>query len=91
MEPSERSEKVLCSGGYTNTKLINFYFKALGLPSGPGWENGHRILWPFSDLALLWLRTIKKHFRNCNYDSVEKFELAGVGINTIILLFRDKN
>ena len=49
------------------------------------------VLWPFSDLALLWLRTIKKHLKHCNYDFAIKFELAIVGINTIILLFRDKN
>ena len=60
------------------------------IPSGPGWEYDQRILWPFSDLALLWLRTIKKHLKHCNYDSVIKFELAGVGINTIILFFRNK-
>ena len=33
----------------------------------------------------------KKHLKHCNYDSAIKFELAGVGINTVILLFRDKN
>ena len=27
----------------------------------------------FSDLALLWLRSIKKHLRHCNYDSMAKF------------------
>ena len=65
-------------------------------PSGPGWENGQKILWrfltvlwPFSDLALLWLRTIKKHFKHCNYDSVAKFGIEGGGINTIILFFSD--
>ena len=28
------------------------------------------VLWPFSGLALLWPRTIKKHLKHCNYDSV---------------------
>ena len=68
-------------------KILGFFVN----PSGPGWENGHKILWPFSDLALLSLRTIKKHLKHCNYDSAIKFELAGVGKNKIILLFRDKN
>ena len=49
------------------------------------------VLRPFSDLALLWLRTVKKYLKHCNYDSVPKFELEGVGINTIILFFSDKN
>ena len=34
---------------------------------------------------------LKKHLKHCNYDSAIKFELAGVGIDTVILLFRDKN
>ena len=33
----------------------------------------------------------KKHLKHCNYDSVAKFELEGVRINTIILFFSDKN
>ena len=46
----------------------------------------------YSDLALLWPRKVKKkHLRHCNFNSVAKFELEGVGINTIILLFSDKN
>ena len=32
----------------------------------------------------------KKHLKHCNYDSAIKFELAGVGINTIILFFSEK-
>ena len=40
------------------------------------------VLWPFSNLTLLWLRTIKKHLKHCNYESGIKFELADVGINT---------
>ena len=53
-------------------------------------QNGN-VLWPFPDIALLWLRTVKKHLKHCNYDSVAKFELEGVGINTIIFYFNDKN
>ena len=45
------------------------------------------VLWPFSDLVLLWLRTIKKHLKLRNHDSAIKFELAGIGMNTIILFF----
>ena len=33
----------------------------------------------------------KKHLKHCNYDSAMKFKLAGVGMNTIILFFSDKN
>ena len=33
----------------------------------------------------------KKHLKHCNYDSVEKFGIGGIGINTKILFFRDKN
>ena len=44
-----------------------------------------------TDLALLWLRTVKKHLKHCNYDSVVKFGMEGVGINTIILFCSDKN
>ena len=77
------------------SSLVDCWFqRATGLgitPSGSGWENGQSILWPFFDLALLWLRTIKKHWKHCNYDSEIKFELEGVGINTIILFFSDKN
>ena len=43
-----------------------------------------------ADLALLWLRKVKKHFSQCNYDSVIKFIYESVGINTIILLFSEK-
>ena len=49
------------------------------------------VLRPFSDLALLWLRTIKKHLKHFNYDSVAKFGIEGVEINTIILFFSYKN
>ena len=47
-------------------------------------------------LTVLWPRIImakngKKHLKYCNYHSAIKFELAGVGINTIILYFIDKN
>ena len=49
------------------------------------------VLWPFSDLALLWLRTMKKHLKHCTYDSVAKFRIEGVGINTIIWFSKDKN
>ena len=68
-------------------------------PIEPGWENGQSVLWPFIDCSLTipWLRIImaktgrKKHLKHCDYDSAIKFELAGVGINTIILFFCDKN
>ena len=70
----------------------------INIPSGPGLEYGQRILWPFSDCSLTipWAHIImakndKKHLKHCNYDSAIKFELAGVGIHTIILFFRDKN
>ena len=33
----------------------------------------------------------KKHLKHCNYDFAIKFELAGVGINVIILFFSGKN
>ena len=33
----------------------------------------------------------KKHLKHCNYDSVAKFGIEGVGINTMILFFSDKN
>ena len=32
----------------------------------------------------------KNILKHCNYDSAIKFELSGVGKNTIILFFRDK-
>ena len=33
----------------------------------------------------------KKHLKHFNYDSVAKFGIEGVEINTIILFFSDKN
>ena len=39
-------------------------FESIETPSGPSWENDQRILWSFSDLALLWLRKIKKNIQN---------------------------
>ena len=33
----------------------------------------------------------KKHLSHCNYDSSIKFGIEGVGINTIILFFSNKN
>ena len=33
----------------------------------------------------------KINLKHCNYDSVAKFQLEGIGINTIILFLTDKN
>ena len=40
--------------------LQNNFKKRRLIPSGPGWENGHRILWPFSDrsVTVQWPRII---------------------------------
>ena len=48
------------------------------------------VLGPFSDLALLWVTTIKKHLKLSNYDSVAKSGIGGVGINRIVLFFSDQ-
>ena len=50
-------------------------------PSGPGWENG----------IIMTEKGKKKHLSHCNYDSAIKFEVEGVGINTIILFFRERS
>ena len=56
------------------------------------------LLRSFSDcsLTILWPRIImakngKKNVKHFNYNSVAKFDSEGVGINTIILFFSDKN
>ena len=77
------------------------YFLSWCLPSEPGLANGQRIHclftarsltidWQFTDLAILWLRTVKKHLKHCNYDSVARFDLGGLVINTIVLFFSYK-
>ena len=33
-------------------------------PSRPGLVSGQQIHWPFTDLAILWIRTIKKTFKS---------------------------
>ena len=47
-------------------------------------------------LTVLWAHIImakndKKHLKHCDYDYAIKFELADVGVNTVILFFRDKS
>ena len=47
--------------GWNEEKLLTIAFYANRFsPSGPGWENGHRILWLFSDcsLTVFWPRII---------------------------------
>ena len=44
-------------------------------------------IWPHIIMA----KNDKKHLKNCNYDSVAKFGMEGVGIRTIILFFSDEN
>ena len=85
--------KTTHEGNYVGNYKENFEENHEENPSGPGWEkkrseNTPTVLWPFSDLTLLWLRTIKKHLKHCNYDSGIKFELSGAEINTINFVFQ---
>ena len=36
-------------------------------------------------------KMMKKHLKHCKYDSVAKFGMEGIGINTIILFFCNEN
>ena len=88
----------LAENGFFRLLLCKFVYKSwkmIETLAGPV----ERTVIGYSDrsLTVLWPRIImanndkKKHLKHCNYDSAIKFKLAGVGINTIILSFRDKN